>query len=356
MAFEPDQRTEAEISALVDRFCNGTEPRFILGCNDLSAEVAEHLSITAFIDDFSQEASFNDRPIIGAHEIPPGALVLSAVTAISPLSARKRLRDLGCIDLDYFSFLRLSGLPLRGIPYWDGSLGRAELESAAYRQLAETLSDEESVDCLRRVVGLRATLSLDEMVPFTRREHQQYFEPFLELGSNEVFCDVGSFDGFTTEQFITLVEGKYDHIHVFEPIPMQRQQIEERLHSSRRLTVWPYALGSGRGEVRFSSSGSASRFDPQGDIVVQIRSLDDLGIEGPTLIKVDVEGHERDFIEGARETLRTFRPKVAIAAYHRWDDLYVLSAALVELLAPCKVFLRHYTEGYTETDLFVVPE
>jgi FkbM family methyltransferase len=41
-------------------------------------------------------------------------------------------------------------------------------------------------------------------------------------------------------------------------------------------------------------------------------------------IKMDIEGAERNALEGASETLKKYRPRMAVAAYHRPDDLKVL--------------------------------
>ena len=58
----------------------------------------------------------------------------------------------------------------------------------------------------------------------------------------------------------------------------------------------------------------------QQGVTVQTQRLDDVvgaeGLERVDLIKIDVEGHERDVIEGARETLRRFRPAVILESGH----------------------------------------
>jgi hypothetical protein len=49
-------------------------------------------------------------------------------------------------------------------------------------------------------------------------EKQQYFpEEIIKLNNNEVFVDVGAYDGDTIEMFLSIVSGKYKHIYAFEP-------------------------------------------------------------------------------------------------------------------------------------------
>ena len=41
-------------------------------------------------------------------------------------------------------------------------------------------------------------------------------------------------------------------------------------------------------------------------------------------IKADIEGMERDFLFGAKETIKKFRPCLALCIYHRPDDPEVI--------------------------------
>ncbi|WP_298844413.1 FkbM family methyltransferase [uncultured Roseobacter sp.] len=47
-------------------------------------------------------------------------------------------------------------------------------------------------------------------------------------------------------------------------------------------------------------------------------------LETVNFIKMDIEGAEIPALTGASDTIRNFKPKLAISAYHKWDDLLAI--------------------------------
>jgi FkbM family methyltransferase len=56
--------------------------------------------------------------------------------------------------------------------------------------------------------------------------------------------------------------------------------------------------------------------------------VSELGLSRVDYIKMDIEGSEREALKGAQETLRKYRPRLMIDAYHRPDDPRVLPAII----------------------------
>jgi FkbM family methyltransferase len=61
---------------------------------------------------------------------------------------------------------------------------------------------------------------------------------------------------------------------------------------------------------------------------VQTISIDDFmageRLSRVDMIKMDIEGAEVPALKGASSTIRKYKPKLAISAYHKWDDLLVI--------------------------------
>jgi FkbM family methyltransferase len=192
------------------------------------------------------------------------------------------------------------------------------------------------------------------MSGFTDRQKDQYFEPFLTLGPESVFYDVGAFDGETSVQFARRA-GVYKEIHVFEPIASTCEKAKKNLDEFPDVHLHQFGLGAEYGEFKFESNGSASRPSDSGNELCVIKPLDSVRLTDPTLIKVDIEGAEMDFLHGASKTLERARPTLAIACYHDPEHIWSIFEFVSKVLPTHAVYLRHYTEGFAETDLFFVP-
>lgn len=71
----------------------------------------------------------------------------------------------------------------------------------------------------------------------------------------------------------------------------------------------------------------------------------------PNFIKMDIEGAELDAIEGARDTLIKYQPKLAICIYHKWSHRWEIPLLLHEILPHYKFYLKK-SHPSCETILF----
>lgn len=83
------------------------------------------------------------------------------------------------------------------------------------------------------------------------------------------------------------------------------------------------------------------------DDLVKNKSLDKIGF-----IKMDIEGAELEALNGAQETIRRFKPKLAISVYHNLQDFWAISQWIDSLNLGYQFSLRHFTIHSEETVLF----
>ncbi|ABU82367.1 hypothetical protein Igni_1190 [Ignicoccus hospitalis KIN4/I] len=63
-------------------------------------------------------------------------------------------------------------------------------------------------------------------------------------------------------------------------------------------------------------------------------------------IKSDIEGYEREALEAFKDVLKEYKPYLALAAYHKWDDLIVLPKKVKEANPDYKLYLRPHITFY----------
>jgi len=87
-------------------------------------------------------------------------------------------------------------------------------------------------------------------------------------------------------------------------------------------------------------------------------SIDDFVYENKIpkidFIKMDIEGCELKALNGAVKTLKKYKPKLAIAAYHKNEDCYKISKFLNELNIGYKFYFASYTLNFTDTVIYAV--
>ena len=73
-------------------------------------------------------------------------------------------------------------------------------------------------------------------------------------------------------------------------------------------------------------------------------------------IKMDIEGYELDALNGSKEIIRKFKPKLAISAYHKFDDFWNISNLIKEILPEYQLFFRHHYPLRGESVIYAITE
>jgi hypothetical protein len=74
------------------------------------------------------------------------------------------------------------------------------------------------------------------------------------------------------------------------------------------------------------------------------------------LIKLDLEGAEEYVLDGMLDTVRRFRPQIALSIYHRPRHLFELPLRLMKAVANYSFFIEHYSFERWEVVLYAIPD
>lgn len=328
--------------------------RYIIGRNAESEFLSRQLPIAGLIDDRAPEGAFLfGVPIVAMQQVPQDAWVLNTSTSIAPISVGRSLSKLGLRQvLNLGDLLGLPECPPGLVPWFvKGQRTDMAAHWVEWLALYDRLDDPESRRVLEDVVLFRLTADPACMDGYTVRPTDQYFEEFLDL-RDEVFVDAGGFDGDTTEHFCNRFPA-YQRVHFIEPSVGNMAAARRRLKTFDRIEFHTVGLSDCRAKLKFNgASGSASSISTNGEEQIVVERLDALLVDHVSFIKMDLEGWEMHALRGAAETIRRDRPKLAISAYHKASDFREVPAFVLELCPDYKMYLRHYTEGWSESVLY----
>jgi len=190
---------------------------------------------------------------------------------------------------------------------------------------------------------------------------QQYrYGTIVEPRLGDFVFDIGAYVGDTALWFSKAV-GPQGKVYAFEPEPSNFEKLKANIERNKITNVVPLqlALSENEGEMQIASGGGSSAItETAGDTSVKVTTVDKF-VEANKLprvdfIKMDVEGHELKVLKGSHETIKTFKPSLALSAYHRGDDLIKLPKFLLELNPGYKFHLRHCSPSLSETVLYAV--
>jgi FkbM family methyltransferase len=256
---------------------------------------------------------------------------------------RKQCLALGFRDVrtpqEFFSWVA----PAMGWRYWLAPLDGYRSQWPLIEQARSLLADDESRVVYDAIIGFRLGIVLDDAI--TLCAEQQYFPESLRRwmpASGCSYLDGGAYDGDTLRMAQLVLNPA--QTYAFEPDPSNYQRLcAFTAGQASPVIQFPLGLSDAPAFLRFRSGQSdASSLDSDGDITIQVAALDELFRHTRIdFIKLDIEGSEIPALQGARQLIaKTLPPFLAIAGYHRWDDLWRIPLLINELSKNYKVVLK----------------
>ncbi len=208
-------------------------------------------------------------------------------------------------------------------------------------------------------------ISITHQFLLTQYAYEQT-DPPLWLCDGDCVIDAGAAWGDTALRFADRV-GEHGKIYAFEFEPKNIQVLTKNLklnaELASRITVVKKAL--------WRNSDAALSFEPSGpgtrvfegrhaprEKQVSCVSIDDFADSLPRVdfIKMDIEGSELPALQGSEQTIRKYRPRMAISVYHSLSDFVDIPAYLASLGLDYDFYLDHASIHHEETVLFAAPK
>lgn len=221
------------------------------------------------------------------------------------------------------------------------------------------LEDEESKRVYTSVICNRIAPQFSQFDYDQLYSPGEYFETdAFHMDQNECFVDCGAYNGDTVERMLNCAGGA-EKIYAFEMDKGNyadlQQNVREIMKRYRlrpenvRLInagVWNVNERLPYGKEEFGSKESFCLFKGETIGYTELVKIDDvLGGKRVTFIKMDIEGAERNALEGAKEVIVENKPKMAICLYHRLQDFWEIPTYLKSLVPQYRLYVRHHQNG-----------
>ena len=223
------------------------------------------------------------------------------------------------------------------------SLAWLEKYEAELQKVYDNLADEASRETFAAVLNYKLSGKVEYLFNCDTVREEDLHQLFT-FGENEVYLDLGAYNGDTVQEFLRLTDGKYKHIIAVEPDRRNCRKLNALAEELGEITVHECGVWDEAGELGFSDSGGRqSTFLAVQKKTVPVNSIDNLAVgKAVSYIKMDVEGAEVQALKGGASVIKEHRPKMFVAAYHYDVDIFRLPLQIWGLVPEYKIFFRKH--------------
>jgi FkbM family methyltransferase len=238
----------------------------------------------------------------------------------------------------------------RGLFTYDYCIENAE----KIQQVYDSLADEYSRRVYASIINFKISGDIKYLSAVTTPKEEIY-RKIIKPSMNEVYVDLGAYNGDTIREILEFTRGTYNSIYALEPDRKNFKKLAKFVDGMNRVYAYNAAAWCVDTELPFAAkAGRQSAITANSENMVTARSVDSiLGKKPATIIKMDVEGFEREAIWGAALTIAHHSPKMMVSLYHRNEDIFELPLLIKALNPRYKLYVRHqlYIPAW-ETNLY----
>lgn len=204
-----------------------------------------------------------------------------------------------------------------------------------FRAARALLSDEESRRIYDNILSYKLSGDIGYLLD-AESDENEIWNDVIHPETIRTAADLGAYNGDTVRQL--LEKGTFDTVWAMEPDARNYKKLEIYAQSETRARVISVNAGawnedttlffdkSGNRNASFEVNRSQTLADRPAKVVeVKALPLDNV-LDGARVdyIKYDVEGSEREALEGSVKTLTTHAPTLLVSLYHRSEDMFAL--------------------------------
>ncbi len=229
------------------------------------------------------------------------------------------------------------------VPLFGGGLFDLEYYNAhkdKIKTVREMLADEESLRVFDSLIEYKLTGSILPLIRCQSEKEKDQRE-LIPYQKGDTYIDLGAYDGDTVLEWVAL-HPDHGEILAVEPNAKTFSKLVEKCKALPFFSAVEGAVWNKQESLTFNGkSGRSSAVSKDGTVRVNAFPLDEIA-QNADFIKFDVEGAEKEAIEGCERLMRKKKPTLCISAYHRTEDLFAIPLQVKKICPEYRVYLRHW--------------
>ncbi len=217
-----------------------------------------------------------------------------------------------------------------------------------------SLADKQSKKVFENIINFQITGNLDYCFDCESTKDEAF--EILNLGENESFLDLGAYRGDTIQEFLHYSKN-YKKIVSVEPDKRTFKKLQINCENLENCTLLNNAVWSENCTLHFDDNKGRGGSAKNDGVEISGVSVDYLTEEYGefTYINIDVEGAEKEMLQGAEMALQQYKPKLCMAVYHRSEDVFDLINRVENINSDYKIFLRHHPHiSFWDTNIYCI--
>jgi FkbM family methyltransferase len=344
-----------QIPVNADLYIYGTGKSGLSLLEIISSE-RKDISIHGFLDTF-KKGSLNGYPILCCDDLICGdipAEVFVLMASFNPTWVDEMIDQINSLGLkNYF----VNALILDSI-YKSPDLSGFQNDIEWIRQRI----DPQDIHLWDIIIETLSSGSSKKLLDWYINSHgSQYFD-YVNLKAGNIIIEGGVFDGEHTRKFGNIITS-FGKVYAFDPFGDEIILNWSRNNSlTENIVIEPSALWSRSGKLFFKEDGAGStvseRHIAESSEISSV-TIDDFVTDKRLMrldmIKLDVEGAEKEVLIGAEKSIKKYQPQMAISIYHKISDFFEIPRMIHGWLPNAKFRIKTYSPTPMDTILYVLP-
>lgn len=327
-------------------------PLVMWGAGELAGEVNEYLKkndillADVFVDDeyYSEGLTFEGKSVISYSMLLKKYKKTNLIMGSSNYEKINELESRICFEKVFCLFSVNYGI------YEKTPLSEIKENIIDFETVYSLLSDEKSREVLLTFLQTRVSGNNLYIVNQHEKESNFFNNEIFKIDQNEVYLEVGAYDGDTIRMFLKENRGLYKYIYALEPDDENRKKLQNYIEDNdiKNIAISNKGAWNKKGKLNFSavseqiSSVIVDDNENIENVGIEVDRLDNLFEykDKVTIIKINYLEGVKEALEGAESILKRDKPKLAITVGFDCRNIRYIPMIIKKINPEYKVYLR----------------